>query len=322
MATTTNTQTPHRAFLPLAPGSDPLKGMPLLSVIASDEAELDELFSRHRCRHLYFDIGTNIGVQIRKLFQPALYPGAKVLPTFDHLFGPAPRCHVCAIGFEPNPHHNHTLAVLEESLRSAGAPVHIFRAAASDADSVTTFMLPANIIKSKDEDWTATMMAPRKSMRYVHGAPYLNLRGEVAVRTIDLSRIIHYAAVRLKEQHPMGRIFAKIDMEGAEVRTLPYLILQQSLCLLDYATIEWHNALFRSNFFRESARARGMLDHEAGAQAAQLIANRTQEAIEAAVASPDCKLQTLHAEPEQEDETFMHDHKPLPSQGTGVCSHP
>ena len=58
-----------------------------------------------QCDYLYFDLGSNIGVQIRKLFEPEKYPGAAVLPIFDQFFGPAEsrRGSVCAFGFEVNP---------------------------------------------------------------------------------------------------------------------------------------------------------------------------------------------------------------------------
>ena len=39
------------------------------------------------CSGFYIDIGTSIGVQVRKLFQPARYPGAKIAAKFDQLFG-------------------------------------------------------------------------------------------------------------------------------------------------------------------------------------------------------------------------------------------
>ena len=39
------------------------------------------------CKHVYLDMGTNIGVQIRKLYEPHLFPNASVLPIFDKFFG-------------------------------------------------------------------------------------------------------------------------------------------------------------------------------------------------------------------------------------------
>ena len=39
-------------------------------------------------RHVFLDLGTNTGVQIRKLYEPHLFPNASVLPIFDKFFGP------------------------------------------------------------------------------------------------------------------------------------------------------------------------------------------------------------------------------------------
>ena len=39
------------------------------------------------CYHVYLDLGSNRGVQIRKLYEPALFPHAKVLHIFDKYFG-------------------------------------------------------------------------------------------------------------------------------------------------------------------------------------------------------------------------------------------
>ena len=39
------------------------------------------------CYHVYLDVGSNIGVQVRKLFQPDEYPGAAALEVFRETFG-------------------------------------------------------------------------------------------------------------------------------------------------------------------------------------------------------------------------------------------
>ena len=118
----------------------------------SDMVRLDKLFSLFHCRHVYLDIGSNIGVQVRKLFEPQKYldtpdpdyrhvrrgaAGMKVhlvrtLRVWDEHFGPAPRCNVCAIGLEPNPTHRARLQQVQRRLRAAGAGVLFFEAAASD----------------------------------------------------------------------------------------------------------------------------------------------------------------------------------------------
>lgn len=64
------------------------------------------------CYHVYLDVGSNIGVQVRKLFQPELYPDATISTLFDANFGEdrvRRKDFVCSVGFEPNPHHTKIL---------------------------------------------------------------------------------------------------------------------------------------------------------------------------------------------------------------------
>ena len=48
---------------------------------------IDALFKGSGCDSVYLDVGTNIGVQLRKLYEPHKYPGAPVLRIFDEVFG-------------------------------------------------------------------------------------------------------------------------------------------------------------------------------------------------------------------------------------------
>ena len=99
------------------------------------------------CNYVFIDGGSNIGVQVRKLYEPEHYPGAKVLNIFDDAFGPHHMrnySEICAIGFEPNPahtqrlksepqyskrepmivHFERILTVLEETYSNCGYKVH------------------------------------------------------------------------------------------------------------------------------------------------------------------------------------------------------
>ena len=59
---------------------------------------------------MYIDVGSNVGVQVRKLYQPHLYPDAPVLKVFDEAFGANRNLsQVCAVGLEPNPKHTERL---------------------------------------------------------------------------------------------------------------------------------------------------------------------------------------------------------------------
>merc|ERR550539_841072 len=60
------------------------------------------------CTFVYLDMGTNIGVQIRKLYEPDLFPGAPIIPLFDKYFGKIEErdfSEICSVGWEPNPSH-------------------------------------------------------------------------------------------------------------------------------------------------------------------------------------------------------------------------
>ena len=58
------------------------------------ERQVQELLRQFDCQHFYIDMGTNIGVQIRKLYEPDKYPKAEVLSIFESVFG-RDKCKVC-----------------------------------------------------------------------------------------------------------------------------------------------------------------------------------------------------------------------------------
>ena len=41
------------------------------------------------CQHVYLDLGTNVGFQVRKLFEPELYPASAgdSIAVFNRFFG-------------------------------------------------------------------------------------------------------------------------------------------------------------------------------------------------------------------------------------------
>ena len=101
------------------------------------------------CFHVYLDVGTNIGVQIRKLFEPKKYPKANVHSIFNENFGSVEYRRmmqlehgnlVCAIGFEPNPHHADYLKQIESRYNQCGWKVKIMtQSGVSDHDGISRF---------------------------------------------------------------------------------------------------------------------------------------------------------------------------------------
>ena len=87
------------------------------------------------CRHIYIDMGTNVGHQINKLYQPHLYSGNPTEQIFQQYFGTeADRERVCAFGFEANPVHDDQLQRLETHLVGLNKRVHIYT-----SQAVSTF---------------------------------------------------------------------------------------------------------------------------------------------------------------------------------------
>lgn len=177
-----------------------------------------------QCDHLFVDVGSNLGVQIRKLYEPQLYPGADVLPIFDRVFGPAPRCQVCAIAIEPNPAHAERQRAMKRHYLAAGvAGVEFlpFAAALLDANSVNFSVSASDPISSSS------------SLEHVVGRA-------VSVRTVDLARLLMQARRHLR---PGARIVMKLDVEGTEGALVPHLLRAGALCpIVAVAFIEWHDS--------------------------------------------------------------------------------
>jgi hypothetical protein len=58
------------------------------SVVVTSSDSVDESFpSLDGCYHVYLDVGSNVGIQVRKLYQPELFPRSKIFKTYDQLFG-------------------------------------------------------------------------------------------------------------------------------------------------------------------------------------------------------------------------------------------
>ena len=74
------------------------------------------------CCHVYLDVGSNVGVQVRKLFEPELYVGAPVLEVFDRVFGGRDerRRNTCALGLEGNERHRRRLDAIQSAYTQQG----------------------------------------------------------------------------------------------------------------------------------------------------------------------------------------------------------
>jgi len=222
------------------------------SIERMEDKRLERLISRYNCEHFYVDMGTNIGVQIRKVYQAEKYPGALALPVFDQYFGPGRRCNVCSIGFEPNPSHRAHLYALQERFNNAGIGVLIFFGAANTHTGVLKYGTKSKKVDKK-QDWGGSVVRASNSKL---GQSYFR-----SVRSIDVARIIRTLDSHLRNQRRGSRVSSKIvmksDIEGSEFTVFPHLLFTNTICSIDFLFAEWHERSFRP---RESTKVRN-LDH-------------------------------------------------------------
>lgn len=199
------------------------------------------------CRYVYLDVGTNTGIQIRKLFEPELYPGASVLTIFDEMFGKdrKQRADVCAVGFEPNVHHTKRLQVLEDAYNAKGWRVKIFtETAASTKDGTAEFFFDT-LAAPEHHQWGASLIPWQSDMK---AASKTDSSGKSTVQTIDLSRFVN-SYIRGTNT----TVVMKVDVEGAEHILLPHMIITGALCRVDLVFAETHG-------FGEVVAAGGVTD--------------------------------------------------------------
>jgi len=231
------------------------------------------------CRFVYLDVGTNIGVQIRKLFEPKLYPNASIHQVFDRYFGNLKERTnegVCAVGFEPNPSHTFHLQGIEESYRSCDWRLKMYtETAVSDHYGTTEFF---SDYEFKKYEWGGSILGPN-----VMKPIYRGMRDEIerrknssnnekskkdtnaiSQRLVNLIRLSYFinniVATRIiptstekftKEKVKPPTVIMKLDIEGSEVDVVADLLFSGSFKYLDVAMIEWHQEMMRDEDFRK-----------------------------------------------------------------------
>jgi hypothetical protein len=227
--------------LPLSLDSN-VKTIPKIMHKESMKAARD-LLSSGKCKHIYLDLGTNVGIQIRKLFQPLSYPKSyRWTPIWDANFGKYDiktnnRSDVCAFGFEPNPQHNIILKKTEKFYQNHGFNVIMFReTAVSTIQGNATFFRDLQS-QEKFNEWGSSMLdnvVGRNTHPNKSSSTY-------SVLTLDMAKFVSSEIGTRKGITSSSRIVAKMDIEGAEYTVLPAMLAQSDcLCSISYVGMEWH----------------------------------------------------------------------------------
>lgn len=184
-------------------------------------------YSEHfqNCTEFYLDMGTNIGVQIRKLYQPEYYPNSPVLPIFDKYFGAGSerrvkKC-ICAVGFELNPSHTQRLKFLETNYNQCGFKTTIFTETAVTKHNGNISFWTDN--KTSMMEWGAS------TVHHWQG------QTPTQVNAINIGKFISENILPYAQT-----IVAKLDIEGEEHNVLPNLLEHGVLCKFNFLFLEVH----------------------------------------------------------------------------------
>ena len=201
------------------------------------------------CYHIYLDVGSNIGIQVRKLFEPERYPEGKVLPIFDKVFGNidhrrkenhANGKRICVVGFEPNPRHKRDLKELEASYNTCGYKVKFFtETAVSSFNGKSTLFSDENW---KMLEWSASLLSPDLSIKSVKSSNFT----VKSINVIRLSDFIKYTVNKRKlpvniDENDPPKVLMKMDIKGSEIDVIPDIIFTGALQYVNILMIEWHS---------------------------------------------------------------------------------
>ena len=251
------------------------------------------------CFHVFLDVGANIGVHGRFLFEPEKYPKARVAKSiFDGEFGSErDNRDICSFEFEPNPAQRQKLESRSSAYRAMGWRYEYIQAAAGDFDGYIDFHHNND---SVNEEWGFSVKNLVKGDAVREKVPVLRLS----------SWIQHHVTERMIPPSPFGAklnqtptVVMKMDIEGSEYVVLPDLILNGALCGVDFLFGEFHPWFVPLNF----------TGHRIKLEKRQDAIHLQNVLIDVIPSSRNCKTRFKYVD----DESYLHDGIPLPSGGTG-----
>jgi hypothetical protein len=167
------------------------------------------------CANIYLDFGSNVGIQVRKLYEPSLYPEAKILPFFDAYLGDVEerRRTTCAFGFEINPHHSLRLKALEVAYARMGWATRFFTE--TGVGMRTEFADYKTDNQPKSYEWAARLVDEGQ--------------GDVTVRVVNLLQVVDEGIMRRKVPSRTAgarppTVVAKLDIVSATMLLVVFLL--------------------------------------------------------------------------------------------------
>lgn len=260
------------------------------------------------CHHVFIDVGANLGVHSRFLFEPDQYRNATTaLAVFEKYFG-ATRDYrdVCAFSFEPNPAHWPRHEQLAAAYQAVGMRYYPIHAGVSDMDGNMSFYHEQH---NRNEEWGFSV---RDNGGREEVVPVIRLASWLRDQILDRQLPDHvYGADTNKADKP--KVVMKMDIEGMELIVLPDLITSGVLCqTVDYLFMElhWWSLVLTPPPRSASSDAglRGGLSLPKGGVASRDYAKHLIQAFHAP-RSGECRTEAIDL---LDDESYLHDGVPFP----------
>ena len=219
------------------------------------------------CYHVFIDLGSNIGVQIRKLFEPDKLPKSKLHKIFNANFGNIKERRiaglqrsrvVCAVGIEPNSHHTLYLKRIEKGYNKCGWKVKFLtETAVSDHSGQSRFFTDEAY---EYMEWGGGILPPSINSASVEVVKNRRKAKYNNVTLIKLSEFINEVVGNRKlpiesSKYNPPRVIMKMDVEGSEVDVLSDLIFRGGLQHVNIMMIEWHQRLEKLEIRRNAQKS-------------------------------------------------------------------
>jgi len=200
------------------------------------------------CHHVFIDLGSNRGLQIRKLYEPHTFPLAPIQPLYEKFFGkPEERNlqEICSVSFEPNSKHASHLRTLSESYATCGIKVLVYQAGVGHKDMKTRFA-PFNSLLGHEvgHDGSARLIHEDESVK---DFTETHFHDNVEVEEVEVVRFAKFITdVVAKRKLPTSaqvitpRVVIKADIEGAELKIIPDMLVTGAFGHVDNLHMEWH----------------------------------------------------------------------------------
>jgi hypothetical protein len=216
----------------------------LTAVTNSEEMMLPVVSKRQGladgCYNVFVDVGANIGVHTRFMYEPLKYPKADSASIFNTHFGTGnerDNRDFCAFGFEPNPEHKQRHLKLQAVYKAMGWKYYPIIAGVSDQAGNLTFY---HMNDEAQKEWGFNAIQPQ-----VGGE-------EKDLVTVPVVRLAEFLMDEIRDRempstvygkYPRGpRVIMKMDIEGMEYVTLPDLVASGALCTtVDFCFGEFHS---------------------------------------------------------------------------------